>query len=440
MTRDGRPSLRLLLRAGLARNIGYLVAGSGLSQAALLVATPFILILYGAKAFGLHATILAAASVLSGLTTLRIDAVVPFIAARHRALRLVAAVIGIILAMTILEYAVIGVSYLCCGGVVHWFGDITGFVILWVPLIVLGQTLMVACRAWAARSSAFRQSTVAQVTRTAVFLAGAFGLGWLLGDSTPFAAKGLLIAQLCGDLVSSVIIVVGMRRTQRRLMLPWPVHRPWREMKAHHAFIGAASISNLLAMLNHSIPVWTIGAVFGLQAAGWFSAAQRIVAAPVQFTIDTVGVAFNQRVRGRLARGEPVLRDILRLSLALTCLLAPVFVALAWLAQGERLRFLGGDWAGAGSTLSAMVLIAFGSILYTAVEGVPLLFRLNTFLVGYHATRFALMLTLTALAAVNAVTYNTWIFLYALAEMLLYGGNATLLLVHLRRRETTALS
>lgn len=414
-----------------------LVAGTGAAQLALLVCMPAILHIYGARTFGLFSTILAVASVVGALTDLRVDAAILFIEPRYRALRLLAGAVGIVSVMTVAEYAVIAAAYGWFGGLPDPFGWNYAIYLVWTPIIVLSQTLLAVYRSWLYRCSAFGLSSMGQLVRVAVFASLAIGLGLVWPREGFDIASAILIAQVGGDCATLVLFLARARRRERRLMLPWPPRRAIAEIRANWNFIVTASFTNLVFLVNLNIPLWTVGYVFGLQAAGWFSAARRIVATPAQFALNTLSVAFNQRIRAKRARGEAILRDVLLLIALLLAALAPVFIALGWLARSPHLAVLGADWAGAGPTLAVMIFIACGSIFYTAVEGLPLLFRLNRFLMTYHCGRFVVMSVSAATALAGLFTYNSWIDVYALSEMILYGASAAWIVHYVHRNDGT---
>jgi O-antigen/teichoic acid export membrane protein len=424
-------------RGRLLRDAGVLVAGTGAAQLLLLLSMPAIMHIYGARTFGLFATVLAVASVVGALTDLRVDAAILFIAPRYRALRLLAASIGIVGVVTTVEYLAIGLLYACCGGPAALFGADYLLYLLWVPAMVLAQTLLAVYRAWLYRRSAFALSSAGQLLRAAVFAGLAIGLGIVWPRDLELAGA-ILLAQLAGDAAVLALFVAGARRRERRLMLPWPPRRAIAEVRANWNFIVTASFTNLVYLVNLNIPLWTVSSVFGLQAAGWFAAARRIVGTPAQFALNTLSVAFNQRIRAKHARGAPILADVLLLIGLLLAALAPVFIALAWLAHSSHLGLLGADWAGAGPTLAVMIFIACGSIFYTAVEGLPLLFRLNRFLLIYHCGRFAVMAAAALIALAGWMGYASWIELYALSEMAFYAASAGWIVLYVRRNERRA--
>ena len=166
--------------------------------------------------------------------------------------------------------------------------------------------------------------------------------------------------------------------------------------------------------------------------------ARRVVATPAQFALNTLSVAFNQRIRAKHARGKPILGDVLLLIGLLLATLAPVFLALGWLARSGHLGLLGADWAGAGPTLAVMIFIACGSIFYTAVEGLPLLFRLNRFLLVYHGGRLIVMALAAFVALGGLIGYDSWIELYALSEMAIYAVSAGWIVLFVHRIERRA--
>ena len=424
-----------ILRARLVQDVGYLAFGAGISQFTLLAATPIILHLYGAEAFGIYATILASASLLSGATGLRIDVIIPFVEARYRALRLVSAVVGLMGIATIGEYILLAGIFTFSGEWQTLLGETAALYIWWVPIIAFGQTIFIVCRVWMLRCSAFRLATLSQLIRVAVFVSCSITFGARLPESKLDIACGILAAQICGDLSGVAFVLWQMRRRARRLLVPLPLWRTLQELRTNRKFIGTSFLVSMLAIINQNIPIWTIGYVFGMQSAGWFSAAQRVATAPVQFSISTVGVVFTQRLRTKRSCGQAISSDVMRLIAILCLALSPIFILLAWLAHSGYVAILGNDWAGAGPTLAAMVFIAFGSVFYAAVESLPLLLRLNRFLIVYHCARLVMTILVSIGAFVGIFRYSSWIYVYAVSEMILYAANAAFVVAYVRRTE-----
>lgn len=425
-------------RTGLVRDAGVLVAGTGAAQLALLLCMPVVLHIYGARTFGLFSTIIAVASVVGALTGLRVDAAILFITPRYRALRLLAGAVGIATATTAAEYLAIGVFQACCGSAAGLFSADYAPYLLWIPVIAFTQTLLGVYRTWLYRCSAFALSSASQLLRALVFAGLAIGLGLGWPQERLHITGAILLAQVGADGATLLLFVVRTPAHQRRLMLPWPPRRAIREIRANWNFIFAASVTNLIFLVNVNIPLWTVGSMFGLQAAGWYAAARRVVATPAQFALNTLGVAFNQRIRAKHARGKRILPDVLLQVGLLLVALAPIFIALGWLARSPYLGLLGADWAGAGPTLAVMIFIACGSIFYTAVQGLPLLFRLNRFLLIYHGGRLIVMALAAGVALGGFAGYDSWIRLYALSEMAIFGASAGWIVLFVRRSERRA--
>jgi O-antigen/teichoic acid export membrane protein len=357
---------------------------------------------------------------------LRIDSVIPFIDARYRALRLFSAVVGMIGVAVLASYAAIGIIFIWC----HWrevdLGQSFRTAMIWVPLIALTQTIFGTYRAWLYRRLAFRVATSGQLLRAVIWAFVAIGLGYFMRGSESHPVAGILAAQVSGDTAAIVFYLINTQSRERRLMIPWSPSKAYRELQANLSFIGTLSLGSILSTVNQNIPLWAIGYAYGLQPTGWFSATQRVVASPIQFSISTLGVAFTQRMRLKRERGEAISRDVLTLMAVLVVSLAPIFLVLWWLAHSGWIGILGKDWEGMSPTLSAMLLISFGSIFYGAVESLPLLFRLNRFLLGYYGIRLAASVALASVAVFGVLEYGSWIYFYAVIEMLLYGGCAAI--------------
>ena len=420
-------------RSKMMRRSAQMTLGVGLAQAIQSVALRLILRLYGASAFGTFSLLVSAANIISVFATLRLDVIIPVVGARLGALRLAAA--ALLLGATMLLLGLPLIVMAAPHVPVVSSGSITLGQALLVPLLAFSQGSALIMRAVLIRFGAFGTTARSQVARAALFVTLALALAPVAPLANVPASGALLVAQLMGDAAAITICVRALRPRYLRLMSPLALGRIFSDLRDNRSLVQAAALGNILNILTQAIPLWTVGLAFGAQAAGWFSAAQRLVLAPTTFVIVTAGTVFAQHLREKIAQRRPIGRDLLLLIVALIVGLGPLFLALGLFAASGRFAWLGPEWSGVGATLVAMIFVTLGSIPYVAAENLPALLHLNRFFVIYHGARLTVGLALAAAAIAHFLTYVGWLWIYVGVETLSYAAfSLTCFLLSRRQR------
>lgn len=143
--------------------------------------------------------------------------------------------------------------------------------------------------AYATSHSAFGQAAHAKV-----WGAGAVALAQLLLLAIGASASALVLGQLIG-------LIIGLAAAQRVLRPPRPrlAWRPdagvlayWRK---HQAFWRFSLPSNLLNAMVGQMPLFLIGARYGVLAAGLYTLTQRVLAAPISLLAASVLEVFKRQ-------------------------------------------------------------------------------------------------------------------------------------------------
>ena len=408
-------------RSNMVRRSAQMTFGVGIAQAIQFVATPFILGLYGAAAFGSFSLMFSAANIISVVTSLRLDGIIPIVLTRVGALRLATA--AILLAFTTFLLGVLLVTMAPFPKIpAISLGPVARSDVFLVLLLALSQSCALILRALMIRFGAFKLAAQSQVARSAVFVTLAIALVRVAPIADLTISLALVVALLAGDAVAIAFCVRGLRPRELRLATSSAVSRIIPTLRSNSGLIKAAAFGNILNIVTQAIPLWTVGLAFGAQAAGWFSAAQRLVLAPTTFVIATAGAAFSQHLRDKIARRRAIRRDLILFILALLAVLGPFFLALGIAAASGLLARLGPEWSGVGTTLMAMIFVTLGTIPYVAAESLPALLRLNRLFVIYHAIRLAVGSLLAAASLAHFLSYDNWLLIYVGVETISYAS------------------
>ena len=438
LTNRLRPRLPSLFEPGaLAGDAVRLAFGTLVSQAIMLVATPFILRFAGPQAFGLFAIVGSAAAIATVLATLRLEGTIAVQTGIVAAARLTAGVFCLATVGSIFQLVLLLALGDWLNGSTKLAGD-QRWLVLAVPLMGWSASLNLTSRAWMVRLGRFSAASFGQMARAFVFVIGAISCSIMVQDSPRQTAMSLAMAQVAGDFACFAIAIHQTPSRARKLFWPPPFLRIVEEFVSNRRFLGAASLSFLASSVTQALPVFTVGLAFGTEAAGWLSAAQRLIMAPVQLVINSIGSVLAQRGGQMRARGQSIAGKVGKILLTLTVVGSPC-AALAWLYMPIIVpSAFGLAWIESISTFRAVMAIGFFAMIYAASESLPLLFRLSRFLIVSQLTRLAGTAALMLTAVVTQMSYQIWLLLFVSLESLYYTVYALYSIVAVISRERKA--
>src|SRR5688572_9877720 len=154
---------------------------------------------------------------------------------------------------------------------------------------------------WAIRRQAFGQITRTQMSRSVGQVAVQLGCGYLA-----LGPIGLLVGQIVGQSAGITTLILAFRRIEGKL---------WRTVRLRDMARAAARFANLpmygagAALLSNAgrfAPALFVAALYGVQVAGWFALAQRILAPPVYVSNAVARVYLSEAPRRARAEGTGI--------------------------------------------------------------------------------------------------------------------------------------
>ena len=288
-----------LLKPGFQHDVLVVAAGTGTGQAIAIAASPVLSRLYEPQDLGAATILTSAISLLSVVAALRYELAVPLPADDREAAE-VLAVSCVALAAT---------TALCALAVWLWSAQIAVLLnahsvhrYFWlVPVGMLGLGSHHAVSCWLVRKQAFSALAVTRTVQGLSQVTTQIGLG-LLG----FGPLGLLVGDLAGR-------VSGLSSLVRHA---WQTGKPaftslgWRGVqRAALRYRRFPLVSSWAAALNAAVlwlPPLLLARYYGLQVAGWFALAQRVLGIPLTLICDSVGKVYTAEC-ARLRRTSPEL-------------------------------------------------------------------------------------------------------------------------------------
>lgn len=297
----------------LRRSITVVTAGNGLGQLALVLGVPFLVLIYPASVLGIFASLLGVSQILSVMSTLSVERILPRVEDGQRAAVLKVALLGTTLSAVA---AVLGAAALEVGA---------RNALAVVILLCTASFLRVAVHSCLSVS---RTGLVGTIRATN---------GWV-------TAAAPLVFGLVQPSVMALAIGYSVGSAAATLLATRVVYRQWVEGSASvrevnrdqrlFAFATRVGPADLLTNAGATLPVIAVQALFGPAVAGTFYVVRRILTTPLQ----TISLGINESVYSHVAKEDP--RDLvprvrrwIKRGLIVSGILALCFMALAPIAQ-----------------------------------------------------------------------------------------------------------
>lgn len=334
-------------QTSFVRNVVVLSGGGAVAQLIPVILTPVLTRLYAPAEMGILALYLAFIGFFANGTTLGYSLAIVSATTDEEATDLV-----IVSAAAVIPVAIIGTILFWVLTVRGWLGFESLSNNAWIPmggsLILTGGFFIL--RYWLVRTENYQRISKATVAQSigrvgTQVLVGVAGLGW----------GGLLWSEVLGRALGLCIMLRQKQSDIFESVLP-PKYRRLRTVALkYRKFPLYTTPSSLINNLTLVLPVPLISNYFGIQAAGQFSIASRVLLLPMAMIGASVGDVFHKRIAAysqeKPERAFPFLLMVSG-SLFLIGLIPLVVVTLF----GETLwtTILGDEWRTAGKIAAAI--------------------------------------------------------------------------------------
>jgi O-antigen/teichoic acid export membrane protein len=425
-------ALRARLPKGrLRRAVAVSVSGAALAQLIVLAAFPAVTRLYTPEDFGVLGVFSALLGILGIAVSLRYELAIPIAEDGASVVNLLA----LSLIVTLLFSLLIGVTLWLLGDIVSaWLNAEALRPLLWllpVGLLAVGCSRVLSH--WAIRHQAFGLISRNQISRSFGRVVTQIGFGFFtLG---PF---GLLLGQIIGQSAGITTMVLAFCRSEGRL---------WRDIRLHDMARVAARFRNLptlataAALLENGVrlaPALLVAALYGVEVAGWFALAQKVLQMPVFLSTAVARVYLSEAPRRARAGGQGMyalfkattwrLLAFGVLSLGLVVVAGPQLFALVF----------GPVWTEAGRFAQVLAFVSLGQLVVAPVSQTLIVLERQDVQFTWDGLRFgALLLVFLAAYQLSWSPLLTIAVLSAgaaICHILLFVRTRQVLLAHLRAR------
>jgi O-antigen/teichoic acid export membrane protein len=425
-------ALRALLPKGrLRRAITVSVSGAALGQLIVLAASPLLTRLYTPEDFGVLGVFTALLGILGIAVSLRYELVIPLAEDNARVVNLLA----LSLVLTSVFSSLVGVILWCWGEVITgWLNAEALHSLLWLLPVGL---LAVGCARilihWWIRRQAFGRITRTQITRSFGRVVTQIGFGLLVPGPL-----GLLVGHVVGQSAGITTLALAFHRSEGGMLRAIRLGEMARAAARYGNLATLATGAAMLEAGGRLGPAMLVAALYGVEVAGWFALAQRILRTPVLLSTAVARVYLGEAPRLARAGGEGMyaLFKATTLQLLAFGVLALGLVVIA----GPQLFALvfGSVWAEAGRFAQFLALVTLGQLVVGPVAQTLTVLERQDLQLACDALRFAVLLLVFFVAHQLAwsplLTIAVLSAAMALCHLVLFVLTRQVLLSHLRAR------
>ncbi len=288
----------------------------------------------------------------------------------------------------------------------------------WLPLVAASLVFINAYQIlsyWTTRKGQYQRLAISRVSR-AVAIAGAN----LTGGMLHAGASGLVAGAVTGQAVGAVTLAWQTLRdgTLRLRDVRWEGVRT--AAHRHREFPLFAAPTSLLNSAATQAPVFLLTHAFGSRTAGQFSLTALVIAAPAALLASSVQQVYYQRIAAlRSTRPELLRGYLLRTAGSLAAI--AILPLLLLLALGPMLftTVFGPEWRTAGEFAR---IVAFAAAINFVVSPVSSMLSVSgNITVGAAWKCVYFVTTVTALSIASRFSVRTFLGIYAVHQVVLYG-------------------
>lgn len=333
-----------------------LVVGTAAGQIITLAVTPILARLYAPADFGYVALVVSTSSIITPAAALRLESALMLPKSRRDATALLTA--GAVSSL-VLSALTAGVLQL-----IFALGGLTNLAALpwlsaWVALISFLTAVFTLLSQYALREHAYGAVARRSFYQAALSAGAQLGLGFVAPSNVALAG-GYALGRVAG--------IVPLTRRLKREIEPFSFADIKRLASEYWRFVALFTPAALLNAAGLVLPLIFVGAWFSVTAAGHWSMAERLVAAPLVLIATSVGQVVEAHLASMRRTGvHGMERYYIRVSMLLVGISAALVLLVVSISPWAIPVLLGKGWDD-----TADLMIAFTPLLATRLIASPM--------------------------------------------------------------------
>lgn len=401
-----------------ARNTITLMTGTSIAQAIPIAISPILTRLYTPEEFGVFGLYLALTSIVSVVVTGRYELAIMLPKKDSEAAQIVAlsVLLSFVISSIILLFVVMFndkvTSLLGVPEISNW---------LYVfPLGTLLGGVYPSLNCWCNRKRNYKRlalSRIVQTSGTSSIQLGAAGVG---------PSIGLIGGQILGQGVATVVLARIVVKEDTELLKRVNKLRIMAVARKYVKFPKYMVAGQLASEVSVQILLLLLGMFFGPAIAGFYSLAQRVLAAPISLVAAAIGDVYRQEAAFTYKKygdcRNLFLRTAQKLFIFAFIPAIPVFFFGPWLFA----LFFGEEWRIAGEMASVISIMVFFQTISTPLSQTVLFAGMQSTDLVWQLSRLGLSLLSFYVGYTVFKSYEATIIMHVILFSLLYATHSTL--------------
>ncbi|MEW9679322.1 lipopolysaccharide biosynthesis protein [Pseudomonas sp. TE50-2] len=357
---------RFLPQSNFAKSVMTLMTGTGLAQLLPLILSPVLTRLYTPQDFGVFALYGSICAILAVLVTGKYELAIVVPRRDVEAANLVAVTF---ISTIVISFFLLIIVLVCNRAIVTSLGhpEMAPWFYL-VPLATLILGCYFALNFWANRRGRYKGMAVSRVVQSGAGIAVQLAAG-----ASKIGSLGLIGGQLLGQVLSTLSLALSLQENDRRLFRRVSLKRMRCVARKYIGYPKFMVPGQVMSVGATEMPLLLLTVFYGAGVAGFYSLAQRVMAAPLSLVANAIGDVYRQRAAGQYAdTGE--CRDIFLGSLKRLLIFAFLPMLPVLLCGPSLFVLIFGDaWRPAGEIASLLSVLVFFQTLSSPLSGTVLL-------------------------------------------------------------------
>jgi O-antigen/teichoic acid export membrane protein len=274
------------------------MTGTGLAQALPIALSPILTRLYKPEDFGVFALYASICAILAALVTGKYDLAIVVPKRDSEAINLMALTLTISLVVSAVFLTV----------VLIWAEPIANFLehpeiqpwLYFIPATTATLGCYHALNFWANRCTRYKGMAASRVIQSS-----ASGITQLAAGVSKLGSSGLILGQLLGQVISTLFLAFSIPRKERHLFRRISVKRMIWAARKHMKYPKYMVPGQTMSVGSAELPLLLLTVFFGAGVAGFYSLAQRVMAAPLSIVANAIGDVYRQKAAEQYAmKGE----------------------------------------------------------------------------------------------------------------------------------------
>ncbi len=364
-----KQSILRISKSDFFKNFLVLFGGTSFSQLIQILGLFVIAYFYTPQELGILAFILSLSTILSVVSTLKLEqaVLIPKKDQEARIIVVITCLISILVSIVALLLLLIFKTWIA-----SLFNESKAEAwLLFVPLISFFLSAYQIFNYWTIRKKEFKRNSLALIFQSTTTVSVNAGMGY-----AKFGTFGLILGSVFGRAMSFFILALRFFDFRKRFKMNLKKMSFKRIIGRYKNFPYFTMPHALFSSLGGNLPIIIITALLSSQIAGQLSMSLRIFIPLNLIAISSLQV-FNQRISEKFQKEESFYMDVRRLLVVLFSIGAIPVVILAFFAPELFSFFLGNQWVEAGKIAQILTIWFFASLMASPISYIPALLGLQ---------------------------------------------------------------